>query len=198
MRRALAIALVLLGTCSRAPAEPSSTSAQTSAVASVPASAYGSRSATELALRWDDPPRWQRRSPSNATRAAEYLVPRASGDSTDAECVVITFGRGQGGGVDENMDRWVGQFGALTDSPAKSTRSVKGMTVTRVEVAGTYRPMRMPGAPPAPESIPGSRLVGAILQAPSGSWFFKMTGPDATVKAAATELDKMVDSARPN
>jgi hypothetical protein len=56
----------------------------------------------------------------------------------------------------------------------------------------------MPGAPPAPESIPGSRLVAAIVQAPSGSWFFKMTGPDETVKVAAAELDKMVDSASPN
>jgi len=38
---------------------------------------------------------------------------------------------------------------------------------------------------------------GGGVEAPSGSWFFKLTGPDATVKAAAPELDAMIDSAHP-
>jgi hypothetical protein len=52
------------------------------------------------------------------------------------------------------------------------------------------------GSPSAPR--PGSRLVGEIVEAPSGPWFFKLTGPDATVKAAGTELDALVDSIRPS
>jgi hypothetical protein len=72
------------------------------------------------------------------------------------------------------------------------------MTVTRMDLAGVYRPMRMPGVAAAgPDTFPGSRLIGAIVQAPSGLWFFKLTGPDKTVSAAAAALDKMVDSARP-
>jgi hypothetical protein len=198
MSRACAIVLLGLAACSRAPAEPASGAAPGPASISAAVGASSASSGDRLRLRWDDPPRWQRRPPSNATRAAEYVVPRAGSDATDGECVVITFGPGQGGGVDENIDRWVGQFNPQVGTPAKNARTVNGMTVTRVEVVGTYRPMRMPGAPAGPTTVPGSRLVAAIVQAPSGSWFFKMTGPDETVKEAAAELDRMVDSARPN
>jgi hypothetical protein len=129
-------------------------------------------------------------------RAAEWLVPRAPGDADDAECFAITFGSGKGGSVDDNVDRWVKQFDPQTSPPARTTRTVHGMNVTRVEVAGTYKAMQMPGA--APSSPHSSwRLVGVIVEAPSGSWFFKLTGPDATVKAATKEMDAFVESMRP-
>jgi hypothetical protein len=128
-------------------------------------------------------------------RVAEYTVPRAGGDSGDGECTVITFGSSQGGSVDENVTRWVRQFDPPKVPPATTKRKVADMAVTRVEVAGTYHPMKGMGpaaVPPAAQA--GARMVGAIVEAPSGLWFFKLTGPDATVKAAAHELDAMVDS----
>jgi hypothetical protein len=127
-------------------------------------------------------------------RAAEYAVPHAPGDTVDGECTVITFGAGQGGGVTDNVDRWVRQFNPLSGPATKATSQVAGMPVTRVEVAGSYHPMMMPGAPSAATTLQGSRLVGAIVEAPSGLWFFKLTGPDATVKAASAELDAMIAS----
>lgn len=127
-------------------------------------------------------------------RVAEYLVPRAAGDSSDAECTVITFGPSQGGSVSDNVDRWVRQFNPLSGAPTRATRQVGGMNVTRVEVAGSYHPMSMPGGPSGVATEPGARLVGAIVEAPSGLWFFKLTGPDATVRAAAPELDALVGS----
>ncbi len=129
-------------------------------------------------------------------RAAEYAVPRAAGDAMDGECTVITFGPGQGGGISDNVDRWVRQFDPLSGAPSKATRRVGGMTVTRVEVAGSYHPMMMPGAPAGPSTLQGARLVGAIVEAPSGLWFFKMTGLDSTVRSAAPGLDALVDSVR--
>ena len=89
-------------------------------------------------------------------RVAEYVVPRAAGDASDAECTVITFGPSQGGSISDNVDRWVRQFNPLSGAPTKATRRVGGMNVTRVEVAGSYHPMAMPGAPPAPGTQPGS------------------------------------------
>jgi hypothetical protein len=129
-------------------------------------------------------------------RVAEYVVPRAAGDVADAECTVITFGPTQGGSVSDNVDRWVRQFNPLSGAPTRAARRVGGMDVTRVEVAGSYHPMAVPGAPASSATEPGARLVGAIVEAPSGLWFFKLTGPDATVRAAASELDALVDSAR--
>ena len=129
-------------------------------------------------------------------RAGEWLVPRAPGDTDDAECFVITFGAKGGGTVDDNVDRWVKQFDPQTSPPARTTHEVHGMKVTRVEVAGTYSAMQMPRA--APTSPHASwRLVGAIVEAPSGLWFIKLTGPDATVKAATKEMDALIDSMHP-
>jgi hypothetical protein len=151
-----------------------------------------------LALHWDDPARWVKRMPSTPMRAAEYRVPRAGSDTEDAECFVITFGPGQGGTVDENIERWVKQLEPTSSAVDRSTRTVNGMKVTRVEVAGTYTPMAMPGMPSTTTTPhPGQRLVGDIVEAPSGLWFFKMTGPDATVSAGAKELDRLIDSLRP-
>jgi hypothetical protein len=129
-------------------------------------------------------------------RVAEYGVPRATGDATDAECTVITFGAGQGGTVEDNVNRWVRQFNPLSGPPTQTTRRVGGMNVTRIEVAGSYHPMAMPGAAPALSTLQGARLVGVIVEAPSGLWFFKLTGSDATVKSAAPELDTLVASLR--
>ena len=131
-------------------------------------------------------------------RAAEYLVPRAAGDADDAECTVFNFGPGQGGGADDNIDRWVKQLQPATSPPVRTSRKVHGMAVSRVEVGGTYTPMKMPGGPSVEGPQSGWRLIGFVVETPTGPWFFKMTGPDATVKAAAKEADAMIDSCHPS
>jgi hypothetical protein len=151
-----------------------------------------------LALHWDDPPRWQRRLPSTPMRSMEYRVPRTGSDAEDAECFVVTFGPGQGGSIDDNITRWVKQLEPTASAVERTKRTVNGMSVTRVEVPGTFTPMAMPAMPSAGAPKQGWRLVGDIVEAPSGLWFFKMTGPDATVKAAGKELDALIDSVRPN
>jgi hypothetical protein len=126
-------------------------------------------------------------------RKAEYGVSHVAGDSEDAECIVITFGPGSGGSVAQNIDRWKGQFDATGDAK-QTTRDVSGMHVTTVEVAGTFKGGGMPGGPPAPPK-PGFRMIASVVEAPDGMWFFKLTGPDATVKAAASAFDTMIGSA---
>jgi hypothetical protein len=208
VERALAVTLLMglmaLAHCSRAPAEQLAPAASTATPPASPSAAPpllpppSANSTTTVAagpgLQWADPARWHRRPASSPMRVAEYAVPHVAGDPTDAECTVITFGPSQGGSLDDNVNRWVRQFNPLSGPPTKATLSVGGMNVTRVEVAGSYHPMMMPGAPAAPSTLPGARLVGAIVEAPSGSWFFKLTGPDATVRAAAPELDGLIRS----
>lgn len=151
-----------------------------------------------LALQWTDPPRWQSRVPSTPMRSKEYGVPKTGSDAEDGECFVVTFGPGQGGSVDDNIQRWVKQLEPTSSAVERTKRTVNGMNVTRVEVVGTYTPMAMPAMPSAGGPKQGWRLVGDIVEAPSGFWFFKMTGPDATVKAAGKELDALIDSVHPS
>lgn len=187
----------LLAACSKSPAEPAPTqkleaggaSKRTESAKPTPAEPGKSGE-----LRWNDPAGWERRPPSNPMRVVEYKLPRAEGVSEDAECVVTTFGPGQGGSVEANIERWVRQFEPDTDSKIdKTERDVAGMHVTTIEVGGTYRGMAMPGAGAA-EPKKQFRVIGAIVEAPSGMWFFKLTGPDATVKAGRSSFVSMLDS----
>jgi hypothetical protein len=43
---------------------------------------------------------------------------------------------------------------------------------------------------------PGYRLLGAIVQAPEGPVFFKLTGPAATISTAESGFEALVSSLR--
>jgi hypothetical protein len=97
-----------------------------------------------------------------------------------------------GGSIDANIERWLGQF----DQAGKDTRvekTVKGMKVTIVEVSGTYTG----GMSGAPGQHPGWSLLAAIVQTKGDPYFFKITGPTATIKAAHPAFDGMVDGLLP-
>jgi hypothetical protein len=137
------------------------------------------------------------RRPSSSMRAAEYVVR----DHPDAELTVFYFGRDQGGGVDENIDRWVGQFEQPDGRPSREAArieriEVQDMPVTTVEVAGAFAGMRgMGGGGGA--ARPGFRMLGAIAEGPEGMVFFKLTGPVEAVDAAEQAFRALVGSIHP-
>lgn len=142
-------------------------------------------------VTWKVPARWTMGS-EKPMRAATYIVPAADGKGEPAECAVSFFGSGQGGMVDANIDRWVGQFENPVP-PSKSEREINGLKVTTVGIGGTY--LGMGGM--AMESSPKKenyRLLGAIIEAPEGLVFFKLTGPGPTVADAEKEFDAMIGS----
>jgi hypothetical protein len=125
-------------------------------------------------------------------RAATYAIPAAQGDSDAAECAVFYFGNDQGGTVDANIDRWVGQF-EQAGAPDRGTKDVGGMKVTAVSITGSYL------APSGPMMMPTGKkdnykLLGAIVEGPQGSVFFKLTGPVKTVDASSGEFDALINS----
>ena len=135
------------------------------------------------------------RSPKTNMRVAEYTVPIASGDPDDADCFVITFPGGGGGNVEQNIARWTRQF---EDAKIleKSQKEVNGLHVNVLDVSGIDKPMAMPNEPVMPPK-PRYRMLGAIVETEGGgSWFFKLTGPEATVDAAKTVFEAWIDSVR--
>ena len=128
-------------------------------------------------------------------RAAEYGV---EGDA-QAELSVFYFGPGQGGAVDANIARWLGQLtqadGSDTAQRAKrSELQVGGMAVTMVEAQGAYGGgMAMPGSAPA-APISNALLLGAIASGPQGPVFFKLVGPQAVVERARVSFRTLIES----
>ncbi len=131
-------------------------------------------------------------------RAATYTISAAGGDSEGGECVVYYFGPGQGGGVEANVKRWVGQFQAPDGGPAdplakRSHRTVNGIEVTLLDLTGTYLFKPFPMAPKATEK-PGYRMLAAIVAGKDAPVFFKLTAPEKTAAAAALDFDRMIQS----
>lgn len=142
-------------------------------------------------VTWSVPKRWTI-DIAQGMRAATYIVPAAGGEG--AECAVYYFGPGQGGGVDANLERWIGEFEPLE---GKDVRKMKpgGLEVTRIEARGTYVAHSMRSGESAAQK-PAWALTGAIVNGPQGDVFFKLVGPAATVGAAAKEFDGMLGSLR--
>jgi len=126
-------------------------------------------------------------------RKATYVVPRAAGDKDDGDLGVFYFGPGQGGGLDANIDRWVKQFKNIkVDDVKRADRSVGGLVAHTIEIpSGTYDPGAMGGGKGPKDNY---SLLGAIVEAPSGSYFFKLVGPKATVAKAKKPFFVLVDS----
>ena len=159
----------------------------------VPGLAPGSGTGPQ-GLTWTAPKDWVAEPPSSPMRRAQYRIPGSGGAG---ECVVFYFGPGQGGDAESNANRWADQFTQPDGSSASKllkTRKldVNGIAVLLTEVAGTYRG-GMPGGPAAPER-PNYMLLGAIARGPDANWFFKVTGPRATLEAQRAAFEAMIKS----
>ncbi len=143
-------------------------------------------------VQWSVPKRWEVQGQRSPMRAASYTIPPAEGDSDAGECAVFYFESGQGGSVDANIERWVGQFDQPS-GPERGTKDVEGMKVSTVKIGGTYL------APSGPMMMPSGKkdnykLLGAIVEGPKGLVVFKFTGPAKTVDNASNEFDALVSS----
>jgi hypothetical protein len=141
-------------------------------------------------VKWKAPAAWKSLG-ERPMRAATYLAPAAAGDKEPGEVAVFYFGPGQGGGVQPNIDRWIGQFPEKTGTPKTTKSTVAGMGVTMIDVSGTYGAAM---GPMSKEKVnkPGFRLLGAIVEAPQGAVFFKFAGPAKTVAAQEAAFQGMI------
>jgi hypothetical protein len=149
-------------------------------------------------IEWKVPSGWTDQGP-RMMRLATYGIP-GQGGADAAECAVYYFGPGQGGTVEANMERWIGEF-QNPSPPERSMREVNGLEVARVRVKGAYSShggsMGMGGgASPADGARSDAELLGAIVEGPSGAVFFKLTGPAKTVDAVAGDFDRMIGSVK--
>jgi hypothetical protein len=140
-------------------------------------------------LEWDDPPQWKKKQASGM-RVASYEVPAAKGDKEPGELNVFVLG----GDVDANIQRWVDEFsGMAPKSVVRTDRSVNDMRQAVVEIPKG----KFSGGMGDKGASDNYGLLGAIVVAPSGAeYFFKLTGPSATVKAARDPFYSLLDGMR--
>ena len=135
------------------------------------------------------PANWIPEQPESNMRLYQAQIPGSGGPG---RLTVFHF-PGGGGGVDANLQRWEGQV----QSDSESTRdsfALGDWQVTWVEVEGTLMPSM--GGPTEPQ--PDSRLLGAVVEGQGGPWFFKATGPSATLDEQRDAFLGLLKSGRPN
>lgn len=155
---------------------------------------------TVAGVSFDPPANWENVGPSGM-RQAQFRLSPVEGDAAEAEVNVFYFGAESGGGVEANLQRWIGQMtlpdgGDPSAQAERSTFTANGMPGHIVSLNGSYksgggRPMGGGG-----EILPGYRLVGVVVEGPQGSLFFKLTGPVATAQAMEADLLTMVKNAQ--
>lgn len=140
------------------------------------------------------PAGWTAETPSSSMRLAQASIPGSTGDG---QLTVFYFGPGGGGGLEANIQRWVGQMERdPSTAPLRDSFEIEGFKVTWIDVAGTLKPSTMGTGPETPQ--PGSRLLGGIVEGNQGPWYFKATGPAETLLAERDAFLSMLRSATPN
>jgi hypothetical protein len=152
--------------------------------------AEGSSAQGEGAIDFDVPAGWQSQPPSSNMRVAQAVIPGPGGSG---EFAVFYFGPGGGGPVEANLERWAGQMESA-DQPQPEIFETNGYKVTWIDVGGTLKASTMGPGPSTAQA--NARLFGAVVEGPGGPWFFKATGPEATMEAARDAFVAMLKSVR--
>lgn len=151
-------------------------------------------------LKYTAPATWEKQPVRSNLRADQYKLPRVEGDAEDGELAVFTAGIG--GGPEANIERWKGQFTTPDGQPIPPEAFVReefeanGLKITLVDIAGRFNAgaMAMAGSAAGPKD--NYRMLGAIVETPDGPWFFKATGPSATMGAHRAEFVEFLKSMR--
>jgi len=158
-----------------APGAPMDTGAGTMASTAVP-------TAEGPGLAWTAPARWGIGA-ANPMRKATYEV---TGDGGKAELSITAFPSDVGGEL-ANLNRWRGQvqLPPITDADlpgAVARQQQNGLQLAVVDFGG---------------GAGSQRILGAIVPFGGGTWFFKLTGPEALVEKAKPEFLDFLRTVRP-
>lgn len=150
----------------------------------------GTVKAGEFTFKFAKP--WQDITSGKPMRAAELKYDHTEEGYDDVECVFYYFGPGQGGGIDANIQRWVGQFDG-EPKVERETAEHKGHKVHYLYAIGTYMDAGaagpFSGAPKTPK--PNSMMLGAIVESEQGAVFLKLVGPEKSVAKIKDSFKKL-------
>lgn len=125
-------------------------------------------------------------------RKAQFALPRAEGDDADGVLIVYHFGKGGGGSLDDNLERW---YGMMEQAEGKSSKEVgkvaeietgegkSKIAITWLDLPGTYLDRPFPRSPRVTRR-PRYRLFAAYVDGGSKSpYWIRAYGPDKTMLA---------------
>ena len=143
------------------------------------------------AFAFTRPAGWKSIEPTSPMRKAQLQIPGKDGGKP-ADITFFFFGEGNGGGVEPNVQRWLGQITGKPDANKVEPQEFDGVKVTLVSAEGTLKAAPMAGIA---DELPDAALLGAILEHTEGAVFVKMTGPASLVKESREKFLALVKGA---
>lgn len=140
------------------------------------------------------PDTWVQQPPENTMRLAQFQVRGPLGQEP-ANVVAFYFGKGGGGSLEANVQRWESQFTTPDGKPVKASQrkgKAAGMPVTWAELNGNYS--RGVGMGQESAAKPDQTLLAAVIETPKGNVTFHLYGPKASVAQARKAFETMVGS----
>ena len=136
------------------------------------------------------PDTWMSIRPSSSMRLREFRLGVAADDAT------LAIFKNIGGTIDNNLERWSGQFGySLSDSEVNiRAENINGMQVSIISILGTYTNTMVFSNATQPKQ--NYRLLGAIADTPDGLYYFKLTGPNTVIMGRTKEFTRFIQSLR--
>ena len=144
----------------------------------------------------DLPKDWTAKPTTSSMRAADFILSTKPGE--EAELIIYYFGENGAGSVDDNLDRWLGQFQQADGKPSKQVAKIEktkiaGQDATTVSVTGRYVASMMPGGGDTVDKQ-DQGLLAAIVASPSGPYYFKLVGAKKTIDANTAKWKAMLGS----
>lgn len=141
-----------------------------------------------LTFKFDSP--WAAVESSGMFRAGT-LQAKVEGAEKPLEAIFYHFpGPGGGGGVEANVQRWLGQFQGTPESKREEL-DAGGKKITLVTASGTYN-----DGPPMGAKTPRENytLLAAIVPTEDSNVFVKLAGPKDVIAKIMDGFKKMVSS----
>ena len=136
---------------------------------------------------------WVSKPVASAMRAGQFIYDHEDEKLADVEMVIYFFGPGQGGGIQANIDRWIGQFEGKPESKTEE-KEMGDKKVTLLTAKGTY--LESMGGPFSGNKTakPDYTMLAAILPSEQGDVFLKLTGATKSVEAMGDAFMKFTAS----
>jgi len=148
-------------------------------------------------LAFKAPGEWTKKKPKSNIIEVEFEAAAAKGDDNAGRLTIM----GAGGNVQQNIERWYGQFlqpdGSETKKAAKvEKKTIGGNPVHVVDIAGTYKDSPAgPFAGGKTVNRENYRMLAAIIETKSaGNYFIKFYGPKGTITENEKAFHELLQS----
>jgi hypothetical protein len=143
------------------------------------------------------PTAWASKGATREFRIGEWTVPGAQG-AAPAVLIAFHFGKNGGGGVEDNVKRWMGMVRVADPKQAVRDKIQRqGLVVHTVDLTGTYLEKPFPASQQITER-PNYRMLAAMIETTgeggNGPYYVRLVGPAKTVGAAKAGWDGLLGS----